>query len=98
MDINKELDGQVLTIYLNGRLDTNTAPLLDAELNNSLDGITSLIFNFEKLDYISSAGLRTLLLAQKKMAKQGKMVIKNANDGIKDIFEITGFVDFLNIE
>lgn len=98
MTINKTANGNELTIALEGRLDTTTAPQLDDELKTALDGVTKLEFNFEKLEYISSAGLRVLLSAQKVMNKQGSMVIKNVNEEIQEIFEVTGFVDILTIE
>lgn len=98
MTINKNAEGTQLTISLEGRLDTTTAPQLEAELKNSINGIESLIMDFEKLEYLSSAGLRVLLSAQKVMNKQGKMVIHNVNDTIQEIFEITGFSDILTIE
>ncbi|RKM61230.1 anti-sigma factor antagonist [Butyrivibrio sp. CB08] len=98
MTINKIANGNELTIALEGRLDTTTAPQLDDELKTALEGVTKLEFNFEKLEYISSAGLRVLLSAQKVMNKQGSMVIKNVNEEIKEIFEVTGFVDILTIE
>ena len=98
MTINKTANGNELTIALEGRLDTTTAPQLDDELKSALDGVAKLEFNFEKLEYISSAGLRVLLSAQKVMNKQGSMVIKNVNEEIQEIFEVTGFVDILTIE
>ncbi|MBR1641117.1 MAG: STAS domain-containing protein [Butyrivibrio sp.] len=98
MTINKIANGNELTIALEGRLDTTTAPQLDDELKSALEGVTKLDFNFEKLEYISSAGLRVLLSAQKVMNKQGSMVIKNVNEEIQEIFEVTGFVDILTIE
>ena len=98
MTINKTANGNELTIALEGRLDTTTAPQLDDELKTALEGIAKLEFNFEKLEYISSAGLRVLLSAQKVMNKQGSMVIKNVNEEIQEIFEVTGFVDILTIE
>jgi anti-sigma B factor antagonist len=98
MTINKIANGNELTIALEGRLDTTTAPQLDDELKSALDGVAKLEFNFEKLEYISSAGLRVLLSAQKVMNKQGSMVIKNVNEEIQEIFEVTGFVDILTIE
>lgn len=98
MTINKNVEGALMTISLEGRLDTTTAPQLEAELKNSINGIQSLIMDFEKLEYLSSAGLRVLLSAQKVMNKQGKMVIHNVNDTIQEIFEITGFSDILTIE
>lgn len=98
MTIDKKLEGTKLEIILEGRLDTITAPALEKEIKQSLNGITELIFDFEKLEYISSAGLRVLLAAQKIMNKQGSMIIKNVNDVINDVFEVTGFVDILTIE
>jgi anti-sigma B factor antagonist len=98
MTINKIANGSELTVALEGRLDTTTAPQLDDELKTALGGITKLAFDLTKLEYISSAGLRVLLSAQKVMNKQGEMVVKNANEEIKEIFEVTGFVDILTIE
>ena len=97
MTIDKKLEGTKLEIILEGRLDTITAPTLEEELKQSLDGITELVFDFGKLEYISSAGLRVLLAAQKIMNKQGSMIIKNVNDVINDVFEVTGFSDILTI-
>ena len=97
MTINKALEGSKLTILLEGRLDTTTSPSLEAELKGSLDGITDLVFDFEKLEYISSAGLRILLANQKIMNKQGSMVIKNVNEVIAEVFEVTGFADILTV-
>lgn len=85
-----------MNVALEGRLDTTTAPELEAELQ--LEGITELVLDFEKLDYVSSAGLRVLLATQKVMNRQGSMLISNVNEGIMEIFEITGFVDILTIE
>ena len=98
MLINKELKGTELTIALEGRVDTTTAPQLESELNETIDKLTKLVIDMEKLSYISSAGLRVLLKAQKIMNKQGSMLIKNVNQEIKDIFEVTGFNEILNIE
>lgn len=98
MTINKTAEASKLTISLEGRLDTGTAPQLEAELKSSLDGVTTLVLDFAGLEYISSAGLRVLLGAQKVMAKQGGMVIRNVNEVISEVFEVTGFVDILNIE
>ncbi len=97
MTINKTADGNDLVIALSGRLDTTTAPQLDEEVK-ALDGVTKLEFDFKELEYISSAGLRVLLSAQKIMNKQGSMVIKNVSDEIKEIFDVTGFIDILTIE
>ena len=98
MTINCNKNGNELTIGLEGRLDTTTAPQLESKLKEVLDGTASLVFDMEKLDYISSAGLRVLLSAQKVMNKQGEMTIKNANEAVMEIFEVTGFSDILNIE
>ena len=97
MNITKEKHDNVLTVSLEGRLDTTTAPQLESEMSD-LSGVTDLTLDFAKLEYISSAGLRVLLATQKVMNKQGAMVIKNACDDIKEVFEITGFSDILTIE
>ena len=98
MNIEKKLEGTTLTIALEGRLDTTTSPDLEETLASSLDGVTELVFDFAKLDYLSSAGLRVLLSAQKRMNKQGSMKLVHVNDAVKEIFDITGFADFLTIE
>lgn len=99
MNIEKKLDNKKLEISLEGRLDTSTSPMLEAELKRSIDdNIDELIFDFKKLEYISSSGLRILLAAQKVMNKQGKMIIKNVNDIVYEVFEVTGFLDILTIE
>ena len=98
LNMAKDLKDTNLMIALEGRLDTTTAPMLESELKGSLDGIRSLVFDMEKLQYISSAGLRVLLSAQKTMNKQGNMVIRKASEDIKEIFEVTGFSDILTIE
>lgn len=90
--------GAGLVLSLDGRLDTTTAPQLEAELRTGLDGVQDLTIDMEKLVYISSAGLRVLLKAQKVMNKQGKMTVKNVSQEIKDVFEVTGFDELLNIE
>jgi anti-sigma B factor antagonist len=98
MTINKNQEGTKLEIALEGRLDTMTAPSLEEEVKNSVEGITELVFDLKDLVYVSSAGLRVLLSAQKTMNKQGSMTIKNANEEVMEIFEVTGFIDILNIE
>ncbi len=98
MNINMNKEGTTLAIELEGRLDTTTAPQLEAALKENVNGCESLIMDFAKLEYISSAGLRVLLAEQKVMNKQGKMVIKNVNETIMEVFEITGFADILTIE
>ena len=98
MNVNKKLNGNELKIELEGRLDTNTSPELENELKKYLDNISSLIFDFKNLEYISSAGLRVILSTQKIMNTQGDMVIKNVNDLVMEVFDATGFTDILNIE
>ena len=98
MQIIKTQNDATLTLALEGRLDTTTAPQLEAELKKSLNGITSLTLDMTALEYLSSAGLRVILSAQKVMNKQGSMVVKNANETIMEIFEVTGFSDILNLE
>jgi len=98
MTITKNLNGTTLEVALEGRLDTMTAPELEAELNGSMEGAESLVLDFSKLDYISSAGLRVLLATQKVMNRQGSMTIRHVSDVIHEIFEVTGFVDILSIE
>lgn len=98
MTIEKTLDGSELTLSIIGRLDTTTAPRLEAELKQNIDGVEKLVFDFAALEYLSSAGLRVLLAAQKVMNKQGEMIVRNVNETIAEIFEVTGFSDFLTIE
>ena len=98
MDIKKTKNGTNLVISVSGRLDTTTSPALEAELRSSLAEITDLTFDLADLVYISSAGLRVLLFAQKTMTKQGKMTVKNVCGDIREIFEVTGFSDILTIE
>ena len=97
MDIIKNKNGNQFDIALVGRLDTTTAPDLEAVINGELDGVTELNFDFASLEYISSAGLRVLLSSQKKMNTQGKMTVKNVSETVMDVFEITGFSDILTI-
>lgn len=98
MTIEKQMNGTELTLTLNGRLDTTTAPQLEAELKESIGGVEHLVLDFAALDYLSSAGLRVLLAAQKIMNKQGDMVVRHVNEMIADVFEVTGFCDILTIE
>ena len=98
MKIKDTREGNKLIVGLEGRLDTSTAPSLEDKLKETLEGITSLEFDLKSLDYISSAGLRVLLSAQKKMNKQGEMIVKNPSEEIMNIFEVTGFSEILNIE
>ena len=98
LNINKQAENGKLVIALEGRLDTTTSPVLEVELKSSLDGVTELIMDFEKLEYISSAGLRVLLSAQKVMNKQGSMKLIHVCDPVMEVFEVTGFSDILTIE
>ena len=98
MNIEKIVNGSELTIQLIGRMDTTTAPKLEAELKQSIGGVEKLVLDFAALEYLSSAGLRVLLAAQKVMNKQGEMVVRNVNETIAEIFEVTGFADVLTIE
>ena len=98
MTITKKQNGNALEIALEGRLDTMTAPELEAELKGSLDAAESLTLDFSKLDYISSAGLRMLLSAHKAMSGKGGMKVKNVNEVVREVFDVTGFADILTIE
>ena len=98
MIINKTQDGSKLTMTLEGRLDSNTAPQLERELKENLEDITELVMDFAQLGYLSSAGLRVILGAQKQMNKQGKMVIVKVNETIMEVFVMTGFAEILTIE
>ena len=98
MKINKVSDGNKLTVSISGRLDTVTAPELEAVVTGDLSGVSEFIIDMNELEYISSAGLRVLLLAQKTMNKQGTMLIKNVNSDIMEVFDMTGFTSVLNIE
>jgi len=98
MDINKTVEDKKVVLALVGRLDTTTAPELEAALKEVYDGCDELVFDFKDLEYISSAGLRVLLASQKTMnGKSGSMVVNGANDEIKEVFDITGFSDILTI-
>ncbi|MBO5555993.1 MAG: STAS domain-containing protein [Oscillospiraceae bacterium] len=98
LNINKKLEDSKLTVALEGRLDTTTSPELEKSLTESLDGVTELVMDLGKLEYISSAGLRVLLSAQKIMMKQGSMKVIHVQETVMEILEVTGFVDILTIE
>lgn len=98
LNITKKKENAKLELALEGRLDTTTAPQLDETINGEIDGVNELVFDFSALEYVSSAGLRVLLSAQKKMNKQGSMVIRNVSEEINEIFNVTGFSDILTIE
>jgi anti-sigma B factor antagonist len=99
MEIKTVANGAEMTVALEGRLDTSTAPQLEKELGTKLENVETLIWDFENLGYVSSAGLRVLLATQKKMnAKNGTMVIKHVNEMIMEIFDVTGFLDILTVE
>lgn len=98
LTINKTIENGKAIIELEGRLDTTTASELESTIKEVIPGLTYLSIDFEKTEYISSAGLRVLLVAQKAMNSQGKMIVKNVNETIMGIFEVTGFIDILTIE
>lgn len=98
LTIEKNRQGTELTVALDGRLDTVSAPNFEAVVKNDLAGVESLILELKKLQYTSSAGLRVILLAQKTMNKQGEMILKNVSEGVMEVFEMTGLADLLTIE
>lgn len=98
MEIKKVLDGTTLTVNISGRLDASNAQVLTNDLNSSLNGVKTLIFDFNGLKYVASAGLRVFLTAQKRMNKQGSMTIRNVEDSVMEVLEMTGFADLMNIE
>ena len=98
MTIVEERNNNVLTLKIEGRLDTNTAPTLEKTINENLDGVTELMLDMNQLTYVSSAGLRVLLSSQKKMNKIGTMKLIGVCEEVMEVFEMTGFVDVLNIE
>lgn len=98
MQIDQLKEGTTLTMKVSGRLDTMTAPQLENEITGHLDGITEFIMDFSDLEYISSAGLRVLLVTTKMMKGKGRFVIRNINETVKEIFEVTGFSDILTVE
>lgn len=98
MNIVKNLENDKLTVAVEGRLDTTTAPELEQALSTSLDGVKDLVLDFASLEYVSSAGLRVLLSTQKAMLAKGSMKLINVNDSIMEVFDITGFADVLTIE
>ncbi len=98
MILTKQQEGSNLTVFVEGRLDTTTAPQLEEMLKTSLDGVAELALDFSKLAYVSSAGLRVILSTQKLMSKKGKLVVKNVQEVVRDVFEVTGFSGILTIE
>ena len=98
MTIEKKINGSAITFVVSGRLDTQTAPELEKELDASLAGLQDLVFDMTNLEYVSSAGLRVILKAQKAMNAQGSMKLTGVNDSIMEVFDITGFLDILTIE
>lgn len=98
MTIDVKRNGEEVVLEIVGRLDTTTAPSLDKAVQENTDGIISLVLDFKELEYISSAGLRVILSAQKKMQKVGEMRVRNLREEIMDVFEMTGFADILTIE
>jgi len=98
LNINSNIDAQNATLSLGGRLDTTTAPEFEAAVKALPENVTALVIDMEALDYISSAGLRVLLVAQKTMLKKGSMKVVHINETVMEIFEVTGFADILTIE
>ena len=98
MTIEKKINQDAVTFVVSGRLDTQTAPELENELDSILSGLKELTFDFANLEYVSSAGLRVILKAQKAMNTQGSMKLTGVNDSIMEVFDITGFLDILTIE
>ena len=98
LNIDKKVNENEMTLVLAGRLDTNTAPELEKEIKESIDGVNLLTIDMQGLEYISSAGLRVLLSTQKIMTRQGEMKIRNVGEVVMEIFEVTGFADILTIE
>ena len=98
MEIKKTLTNDLLVVALEGRLDTSSSPELEEVLDSSLDGVKELVFDLEQLDYLSSAGLRVLLTAQKRMSRQGTMKLCHLNATVREVLDLTGFSDFLTIE
>ena len=98
MTITKKQEGTKLTIAIKGELNTNTAPELEKEFETCLDGITSLVIDAQKMDYISSMGLRALFGAAEIMQGNGDICVINANDDVRNVFEVTGFVDIIALK
>ncbi|NLG02545.1 MAG: STAS domain-containing protein [Clostridia bacterium] len=98
MTIAKTAEGTKLTLALEGSLDTNTAPQLEETIANSIDGVTEMVLDLAKTEYLSSAGLRVILATQKQMSKVGSLTITNVNETIMEVFEVTGFTDILTIQ
>ena len=97
MQITKNLEGEKLTVKVEGRLDTSTAPSLEAELSD-LSAVNEMVFDFSGLEYVSSAGLRVILATQKTMSKKGGLTLVGVSDAVMEVFEITGFADILTIK
>lgn len=98
LTIDQKREGATLTLSLVGRLDATTSPELDGVVKQGIDGVEKLVIDLTELEYISSAGLRVVLSAQKAMNKQGSMVVRNPSEAVRKVFDITGFLDFLTIE
>lgn len=98
MTLKKTLNDTTLTIEIEGRVDASTSPQLEEEIKTSAAGVKKLVLDFQNVEYISSAGLRVLLKSQKMMMKQGQMIVTNASETIREVFELTGFMDYLTLE
>lgn len=98
LNIATNADGTILTVAVEGSIDTVTAPKLEEALDSRYDGVAELILDFASVDYVSSAGLRVLMGADQKMSESGKLILKNVNEDVREVFEMTGFDELLNIE
>lgn len=98
LKMDKNADGSALTVFIEGSIDTVTAPALEEELNRQCEGVKELTLDFAKVDYVSCAGLRVIMGADQQMSESGKMILKNVNEDVREVFEMTGFDELLNIE
>jgi len=98
LEVKKEINDKVMDLYIVGSVETTTAPILEKEVKESINDVDEVVLHLDELEYISSAGLRVLLMAKKGLGSRGEVVVKNANDSIMEIFEVTGFISVFKIE
>ncbi|MCR5292649.1 MAG: STAS domain-containing protein [Eubacterium sp.] len=98
LEVKKEINDKVMDLYIVGSVETTTAPILEKEVKESINDVDEVVLHLDELEYISSAGLRVLLMAKKGLGSRGEVVVKNANDSIMEIFEVTGFISVFRIE
>ena len=98
LEVKKEINDKVMDLYIVGSVETTTAPILEKEVKESINDVDEVVLHLDELEYISSAGLRVLLMAKKGLGSRGDVVVKNANDSIMEIFEVTGFISVFRIE